>query len=367
MKEDSAPGPDEFSVCFYKSCCETIKGEIMAMVNDFYMGHLDLARLNYGVITLVPKVKNANNVKQFRPICLLNVSFKLFTKLINDRLAGVARKIISPNQTAFIKGTYIVDGVVMLHEIIHELSQKKMQGVILKIDFEKAYDSVCWDFIEEVMERKSFNTRLRRWIMSTIKEGKVCVIINRENGPYFRTFRGLRQGDPLSPLIFNLAADALDHILTKAKEKGHIKGVVPNPFQGELTHLQYADDTVVMVGCDENSIRNLKFLLYCFEWMSGLRINYHKSEVVAFGVDENYQTMIADTLNCKKGRLPMTYLGFPISDKKLKMEAFRGIVDKMRKKLQPWKGRNLTSRGAYANKHNLKQHADIPHGHVPFA
>jgi hypothetical protein len=194
-----------------------------------------------------------------------------------------------------------------------------------------------------------------------------CSNINGENGPYFRTFRGLRQGDPLSPLIFNLAADALDHILTKAKEKGHIKGVVPNPFQGELTHLQYADDTVVMVGCDENSIRNLKFLLYCFEWMSGLRINYHKSEVVAFGVDENYQTMIADTLNCKKGRLPMTYLGFPISDKKLKMEAFRGIVDKMRKKLQPWKGRNLTSRGAYANKHNLKQHADIPHGHVPFA
>jgi hypothetical protein len=97
-----------------------------------------------------------------------------------------------------------------------------------------------------------------------------------------------------------------------------------------------------MVGYDENSIRNLKFLLYCFEWMSGLRINYHKSEVVAFGVDENCKTMIANTLNCKKGRLPMMYLGFPINDKKLKMEAFMGIVDKMRKKLQPWKGRNLT-------------------------
>lgn len=86
----------------------------------------------------------------------------------------MARKIISPNQTAFIKGRYIVDGAaVMLHEIIHELSRNKMQGVILKIDFEKAYDSVCWDFIEEVMERKGFNTtRLRRWIMSTIKGGR---------------------------------------------------------------------------------------------------------------------------------------------------------------------------------------------------
>jgi hypothetical protein len=81
----------------------------MAMVNDFYLERLDLARLNYGVITLVPKVTDANNVKQFRPICLLNVSFKLFTKLINDRLARVAKKLISPSQTAFIKGRYIVD------------------------------------------------------------------------------------------------------------------------------------------------------------------------------------------------------------------------------------------------------------------
>jgi hypothetical protein len=74
--------------------------------------------------------------------------------------------------------------------------------------------------------------------------------------------------------------------------------------------LQYADDTV-MVGCDKDSIKNLNFLIYCFEWMSGLRINYHKSEVVTFGVDEDCKTMIANTLNCKKGVLPMKYLGSP--------------------------------------------------------
>jgi hypothetical protein len=157
--------------------------------------------------------------------------------------------------------------------------------------------------------------------MKTIKGGRACVNINGVNGPYFRTYRGLRQGDPLSPLMFNLAADALDHILTKAKEKDHIKGVVSNLVPGGLTHLQYADDTVVMVDCDNASIANLKFPLYGFEWMSGLKINYHKSEVVVFGVDKETESNIAKALNCTTGSLPMKYLGFPISDRKLKMEA----------------------------------------------
>jgi hypothetical protein len=86
MKEDSAPGADGFGVVFYKEGWEIIKGELMRMVNDFYLGNLDMNRLNYGVITLLPKIKGATNVKQYRPICLPNVSFKIFTKLLVDGL-----------------------------------------------------------------------------------------------------------------------------------------------------------------------------------------------------------------------------------------------------------------------------------------
>ena len=228
MKDNTAPGPDGFGVIFYKTCWSTIKEVFMEMINDFYLGSLDIARLNYGVITLIPKVTEANNVKQYRPICLLNVSFKIFTKLLADRLAKLAHKIVSPCQTAFIKGRYIVDGAVMLHEIVHELQSKNMRGVIFKIDFEKAYDSISWDFVDEVMQRKGFEDKLRGWIMSTVKGGRVCVNINGTNGPYFKTHRGLRQGDPLSPLLFNLAADALSHIMSKAKEANLIKGVIPH-------------------------------------------------------------------------------------------------------------------------------------------
>jgi hypothetical protein len=108
----------------------------MQMINDFHQGELDIKRLNYGVITLIPKIKGASNIKQYRPICFLNVSFKFFTKLLMDRLTTYVGGLINQCQTTFIKGRYIVDGAVMLHEIMHELHKKKVIGVILKIDFE---------------------------------------------------------------------------------------------------------------------------------------------------------------------------------------------------------------------------------------
>jgi hypothetical protein len=178
MNEDSAPGPDGFGVAFYKKCWNIIKGELLEMVNDFYMGNLDINRLNYGVITLIPKIKEANNVKQYRPICLLNVSFKIFTKLIMDRLTAFAGGLINPIQTAFIRGRYIVDGAVILHEVMHELKKQKRTGVIFKIDFEKAYDSIRWEFVEEVLAKKGFDNKLREWVMSTVRGGRVSVNIN---------------------------------------------------------------------------------------------------------------------------------------------------------------------------------------------
>lgn len=167
MRRDSAPSPDGFGVSFYKQFWGLIKDEVMQLVNDFYLGNLGIARLDYGVITLLPKVKDANTVKQFRPICLLNVSFKIFTKLLLGRLTNLVEKLFSKNQSAFIRGRYILDSVVTLHEVLHEMRQKKLRGVVLKIDFEKAYDSVRWDFLEQILDRKGFHPTMRDWIMQT--------------------------------------------------------------------------------------------------------------------------------------------------------------------------------------------------------
>jgi hypothetical protein len=165
MRFDTAPGPNGFNVSFLKKMWYLIKKEMWKMVQDFNENKLDLKRLNYGVITLVPKVREANIIKQYRLIFLLNVDFKVFPKLLMDRMSPLADKVISENQSAFIKGRNILEGVVTLHEIVHELSKTGRQGVIFKIDFEKAYDKVRWDLVKEVLDRKGFP---ENWVKKTM-------------------------------------------------------------------------------------------------------------------------------------------------------------------------------------------------------
>jgi len=123
-----------------------IRGDIKEMLDRLYDGQLELCRLNYGVIILLPKVKPATSVKQFRPICLLNVIYKFVTKTLTVRLSSVVGRVVSNFQTAFIPGRNILEGVVILQEVMHELKDKKTSGVIIKLDFEKAYDRANCNF-----------------------------------------------------------------------------------------------------------------------------------------------------------------------------------------------------------------------------
>ena len=131
----------------------------MSMFYQLHSGELQLFKLNFGVITLLPKKENAVQIQQYRPICLLNVSFKIFTKVATIRANTVAETIISPTQSAFMPGRHILEGVVVLHETIDYLHRKKMDGVIFKIDFEKAYDKVKWPFLQQVMRMKGFHPK----------------------------------------------------------------------------------------------------------------------------------------------------------------------------------------------------------------
>jgi hypothetical protein len=155
MDSNSAPGPDGLPAGFYKKIWTHIKGVIFDMFNRLHFEELNMSRMNYGMITLIPKLKEANNIKQYRPICLLNVDYKWFTKVLTMRLAH-ANKLISLAQTAFIPGRFILEGIIMLHEVLHYLRVHHQQGIILKLDFEKTYDKVQWSFMMEVLRRKNF-------------------------------------------------------------------------------------------------------------------------------------------------------------------------------------------------------------------
>jgi hypothetical protein len=237
MKHNKAPGPDGFPAEFYQIFWETIKKDLMALFKDFYEDKLPFFSLNFGTMTLLPKQKEATHIRQFRPICLLNVSFKIFTKVMVNRLTGIATRLINPSQTAFIPGRNIMEGVVMLHETIHELHKKKMSGVILKLDFEKAYDKVNWDFLQRTLRIKGFSRKWCHWIDQMVSKGSVGVKVNDNTGRYFQTKKGLRQGDPLSPILFNLVADMLSTLINRAKDDDQIRGLVPHLIQGGAFYL----------------------------------------------------------------------------------------------------------------------------------
>ncbi|WVZ54242.1 hypothetical protein U9M48_005067 [Paspalum notatum var. saurae] len=327
MKTNTALGPDGWFV--------ELRRDILEMLNKLHEGNLDLARLNYGVITLIPKVKGATNIKQFRPICLLNVIYKIITKVLTIRLTKVADSVISENQTAFIPGRNILDGVVIVHEVIHHLKKQKKAGIVLKLDFEKAYDKVDWTFLEEMdcLGEKA------------VEGGRVSVNLNGQRGEFFRSYKGLRQGDPLSPMLFNLIGDALSEILKTAREKGVLNGLVPDLIEGGLTHLQYADNMILFLENTEREIRNMKFLLFCYEEMSGMRINYAKSEVFTVGMGDGECDEIAKVFNCKKGVFPIKYLGIPIRDRRLSKEELSEPVRKVEKRLETWKCSQLSYGG----------------------
>jgi hypothetical protein len=238
---------------------------VLEMFGNLFNRELDLSRINYGLISLIHKLKEANNIKQFRPIYLLGVDYKWFTKVLTMRLIVVADSIISKTQTTFLPGRNIVDGVVVLHETLHEMRRRKRKGMIIKLDFEKVYDKVLWPFLMEVLERKFFPVKWIEWIQQVVTGGRVGINLNGDPGNFFRTFKGLREGDPFSPLLFNLVVDALATLMKKAREASLIRGLVPELVEGGLTHLEYADDIVICLEIDDDSISNTKFLLYCLK------------------------------------------------------------------------------------------------------
>jgi hypothetical protein len=131
------------------------------------------------------------HIKQFRPICLPNASFKILTKVAVIRMTGIDEKLVSRSQTAFLLGRNILEGVAMLHENIHEIHRKKMSGVILKLDFEKAYDKVNWEFLQQTLQIKGFSQKWCHWINQFVGKGSVGVKVNDDVGRYFQTKKGL--------------------------------------------------------------------------------------------------------------------------------------------------------------------------------
>jgi hypothetical protein len=186
---------------------------------------------------------------------------------------------------------------------------------VLKLDFRKAFDTVSWDFLFKILRIRRFDQKWIDYIQSLTKMAKTAILLNGIPSPWINIKRGLRQGDPLSPLLFLLVVDVLQQIIKCFSIEGHL--LHPIAPSSPCPVIQYADDTLIIIQGFPDQARLLKEILEVFSTSTGLAINYMKSNLAPLNLDLEEQSLISSILDCPIATFPQTYLGLPLSDSKL--------------------------------------------------
>jgi hypothetical protein len=246
MDRDKAPGPDGFSMAFFQDCWEVGKGDFIAVFEEFHARGKFVKSINSTFISLIPKIQGAKEVKDFRPISLVGGVYKIISKVLANRMRKVMDKIISKPQNAFVKGRQILDSVLIANECLDSRIKSEEPGVLCKLDMEKAYDHVDWNFLLYLLRRCGFGEKWCSWIQHCISSVRYSVLINGVPSGFFGCSRGVCQGDPLSPFLFVLVMEAFSRMLGAFTERGLILGFsVGSSGQDRVnvSHLLFADDT----------------------------------------------------------------------------------------------------------------------------
>jgi hypothetical protein len=221
LNRDSAPGPDGFGAFFFHHFWDLVKTDLSNAVLQFFTSSWILPGYNSNIIALLPKVQNATSIDQYRPIAMANFKFKVISKIIADRLASIMPSIISEEQMGFIHDRNIKDCLCIASEAANLLHNKSYGGnLALKIDISKAFDTLEWPFLLHVLKCFGFNNTFCNWIHVILQSAFLSISVNGKSEGYFNCSRGVRQGDPLSPLLFCLAEDVLSRSISRLVDIG---------------------------------------------------------------------------------------------------------------------------------------------------
>ena len=314
LNDDKAPGPDGFPIAFWSFSWDFVKYEVMGFFKDFFQNDQFVKSLNATFLVLVPKGSTVEDLKDLRPISLVGSLYKILSKVLANRIKSVMKLIISQSQNAFVEGRQILDAVLIANEAVDSILRRKEKGILCKLDIEKAYDHIRWDLILQTLERMGFGSKWIRWMNWCISTTSFSVMFNGSPTGFFRSSRGLRQGNPLSPYLFVIGMEVLSCLLKRAVEGNFISGYkLGDRDGGELviSHLLYADDTIIFCEANSKQLMCLRWTLMWFEAFSGLKINLNKSVIIPLGKVDNVELLAAE-LGCGVGSLPTTYLGLPL-------------------------------------------------------
>ncbi|KAE8673674.1 AP-2 complex subunit alpha-2 [Hibiscus syriacus] len=344
---DKAPGPDGFTMGFFKKYWPMLKEQIMKFVFDFYTGRKWDHGVNHAFISLIPKKLNPESLEDNMPISLVGSLYKIISKVLSKRLVSCIKDLVSPYQFAFIPGRQLLDCAFLANEGIDYWRKQGRKGVVFKIDFRRVYDTVEWPILLKVMKAMGFGEKWVSWIEYCLSSASISVLVNGSPTEEFPMTKGLRQGCSLSPLLFNLIGELLHLMVIKASDLGLFQGFdigrSANPFL--LTHLQFADDLILFCHDSLTNIHNFKRVLRIFSLMTGLHLNLSKSKLFGINVEDATLNEWANDIGCSVGCFPIDYLGLPIGAKKNSEVLWEPVLQNFNNKLAGWKAYSLLMAG----------------------
>ena len=293
MKNGKTPGSDGYPAEFYKYFWNDIGKFVIDSLNDAFTKSKLSVTQKLGILTCLPKgEKSQEFLKNLRPITLLNVDYKILSGVLAMRMREVLPNIISDSQKGFLKDRYIGENIRLVFDIIQFLKKIRKQGLILLIDFEKAFDSIEWEYILKILKAYNIGRHFIRWFKILYTDSCSCVINNGYLSEQFVLGRGCRQGDPLSPYLFILAIEPLAMAI---KNHNSIQGLTVGHNQFKIG--QYADDTFLLLDGTENSLREAINIFHLFFQCSGLKMNMQKTQVAWIGLVWNEDIRLCQELN----------------------------------------------------------------------
>ncbi|XP_062099879.1 uncharacterized protein LOC133805734 [Humulus lupulus] len=317
-----SPGPDGFGSGYFKEVWQDIGDEVCAAITQCFETGNFPTELHETTLSLIPKVVNPSRAVDNRPIACCYTLYKCMAKLICKRMTDILHDLVQPNQGAFVKGHSIAHNIMIFQDLIKNYGRTSTSSrCAIKIDLRKAYDTVDWDFLEDLLKALRFPMKFIGWVMACVRNTSYFLLMNGK----FKGGKGLRQSDPMSPLLFVLIMEYLTRSLQLA--------ALSSPFRYhpmckslKLINLCFADDLLLFCKGSLPAFRAVKEVLDDFASATGLSINSDKSHVFFGGVSNIDRTRIALELNLTEGSFPLNYLGVPMRHTKWKHEDCEVII-----------------------------------------
>ncbi|VFQ96624.1 unnamed protein product [Cuscuta campestris] len=313
ISSTKSPGPNGFGSGFFKKQWHVVGTLVTEAVMEFFQ-----------------KDKTLNQV---------------ISKIICGRLRGVLKELVNWNQGAFVEGRELLQNVLLCQELARGYGRKNISPrCLLKLDIRKAYDSVSWEAVRGILTHMKFPEQFVRWVIFCVTTPSYSLVVNGEPHGYFKGTNGLRQGDPISPLLFVLVMEYLTSLFSYSTKISKFR-YHPMCASLKVVNLIFADDLIVGCKADVKSVKVIMEVLERFNKCTGLQINKEKSSIVFGGCKEDLEKEIISITQMNKGELPFTYLGCPISSSRLSIQDCDNLVEKICAKITTWSSKHLTYAG----------------------